>query len=197
VASSPVYADGLLYAVSAETKLFAIRAGGAGDVTATHVAWSADQGLPDLTSPLTNGKLIWLLETGGRLTCYDAKTGKMVYEHALEKNFNASPSLVGDKLYLVTVKGIALVLSAGSQFKLLHANPLGEAVYASPAFQDGRIYLRGKKHLFCIAETKGDGRPATAPATAPATGPTTAPATAPATPPASQPASADSKEADR
>jgi len=158
VASSMVGAAGLVYAVSAETKLCAIRADGSGDVTATHVAWSADEGLPDITSPATDGRHVWLLETGGMLTCYDAKTGKKAYEHELEKVFNASPSVVGDKLYLSSVKGITFVIDTGPKYRLLHANPLGEPVYASPAFQPGRIHLRGKKHLFCIGEK--DGAPA-------------------------------------
>ncbi len=153
VASTPAFAEGVAYAVCAETKLSAIRADGAGDVTETHMPWSADEGLPDITSPLTNGKFVWLLATGGTLTCYDARTGKKLYEQELEKMFNASPGLVGDKLYLVTMKGVTYIIEAGGKYKLLRTNPLGEAVYASPVFQDGRIYLRGKKHLFCIKES--------------------------------------------
>jgi len=151
-ASSIVFANGVAYAVSAETELYAIRADGEGDVTETHVAWQAGDGLPDLTSPLTDGKHVWLLTTMGTLTCYEAAGGEKVYEHELEKSFNASPSLVGDRLYLVTVKGLTLILAAGREPKTLATNALGEAVYASPAFQDGRIYFRGAKHLFCIAE---------------------------------------------
>ena len=151
-ASSAVYAGSVAYAVSAETELYAIGADGAGDVTETHVRWSADEGLPDLTSPLTDGKRVWLLQTGGTLTCYDAGSGKKLYDHELEKMFNASPSLVGETIYLVTTKGVTFVVGAGAEFKLLHTNPLGEVVYACPAFADGRMYLRGRKHLFCIAE---------------------------------------------
>jgi len=153
VASTPAFADGVAYAVCAETRLWAIRADGAGDVTDTpYVLWSADEGLPDLTSPLTNGRFVWLLETGGTLTCYDAQTGKKLYEQDLESVFNASPGLVGDKVYLVSAKGVTYILGAAAEHKLLRTNHLGEAVYASPVFQDGRIYLRGRKHLFCIAE---------------------------------------------
>ena len=152
VASSPTYADGIAYAVSAETRLVAIRADGSGDVTKTHIIWDSADGLPDITSPLTDGKLLWTLTTGGRLLCYDAKTGKKAYEHEFEKVFNASPSLAGERLYLLTTKGVTYVVRAGRKFELLRTNKLGEAVYASPAFQDGRIYIRGKKHLYCIAK---------------------------------------------
>ena len=172
VASSPAVANGVVFAVCAEAKLYALRADGAGDVTASHVLWTGEEGLPDITSPLTDGKRVWLLTTAGELTCYDAKTGKKLYAHALEEMHNASPSLVGQKVYLVSVKGVSAVVAAADEFKLLRTSKLGEAVYASPAFQDGRIYMRGRKNLFCIADTKG-ARPAWA-TTAPAgTQPTT------------------------
>ena len=154
VASTVAWANGVAYAVCAETELSALRTDLRGDVTKTGVLWSADEGLPDITSPLTNGRFVWLIETGGRLVCYDAKTGKKAYEHEFEKIFNASPALAGEKVYLVTTKGVAYVLDAGGAFKLLQTNFLGEPVHASPVFQDGRIYLRGKKHLYCIANTK-------------------------------------------
>jgi outer membrane protein assembly factor BamB len=172
VASSPAAAGGVVFAACAETKLYAIRADGTGDVTADHVLWKGDEGLPDVTSVLTDGKRVWLLPTGGELTCYDAKTGKKLYAHALDRIHNASPSLAGDKVYVVSVKGVTAVLAATNDFKVLRTNNLGEAVFASPAFQDGQIYMRGKKNLFCIADTKG-ARPAWA-TTAPAgTQPTT------------------------
>ena len=154
VASSPVWAGGFVYAVCAETKLWAIRANGSGDVTATkQLVWSGEYGLPDITSPVTDGKHVWLIDSGGLLVCYDARTGEKAYEHELEKVFNASPAIAGDRLYLVSMKGLTFIAQTGGQFKLLRTNPLGEAgVYASPAFQDGRIYLRAKKHLFCIGE---------------------------------------------
>ena len=157
VASTPAGAGGLLYAACAETKLWALRTDGTGDVTKTHVLWSADEGLPDLTSPVASGRYVWLLETGGLLTCYDGKGGKKLYEHEFERTFNASPSLAGGRLYLVTTKGLTYVVEAGPTYKLLRTNALGEAVHASPAFQNGRIYLRGKKHLICIA--KGPQQP--------------------------------------
>ena len=151
VASSPVFAGDMVYAVCAETKLHAIKADGSDDVTETHVRWSMDEGLPDITSPVTDGKHVWLLDSGGALTCYDAKTGTKVYTREFEKVFNASPAIADGKLYLVSIKGMTFVGTTGGEFKLLATNPLGEGgAVASPAFQDGRVYLRGKKHLFCI-----------------------------------------------
>ncbi len=152
VASTPAYADGVAYSICAETYLAAVKADGAGDVTASKLLWKSDKGRTDITSPLTDGKLLWTIETGGKLTCFDAKTGQVAYEKDLETLFNASPSLCAGKLWLLGLKGQMFVCEPGRQFKLLATNPLGEAAYASPVFQDGRIYLRGKKNLYCIAQ---------------------------------------------
>lgn len=151
VASTPVYADGIAYSICAESYLAAVRADGSGDVTEANLLWKSDKGLTDLTSPLTDGKLLWTIETGGKLTCFDAKTGQVAYEKELDKVFNASPSLCAGKLWLLGIKGHMFVCEASGKFNLLHTNPLGEGACASPAFQDGRIYLRGSKNLFCIA----------------------------------------------
>ncbi len=156
VASSPVCAEGIVYAVSAETELYAVSADGKGDVTKSHVLWHAYEGLPDLTSPLTDGKHVWLLETGGMLTCYDAKTGEKRYDHAFEGMFNASPSLIGERLLLISIKGEGFIVATGPAFDLQRTNKLGEQVYASPALLDGRMILRAKKHLYCIQRPAGE-----------------------------------------
>jgi len=165
VASTPAYADGVAYSICAETYLAAIKADGTGDVSAGKLLWKSDKGLTDITSPLTDGKLLWTIETGGKLTCFDAKTGAVAYEEDLKASFNASPSLCAGKLWLLSMKGQMFVCEPGRQFKLLATNPLGEAAYASPVFQDGRVYLRGKKNLYCIARG-AQSAPATQPATA-------------------------------
>lgn len=152
VASTPVGAGDTVFSVCAESFLAAVRADGSGDVTETKLLWKSNDGLTDLTSPLTNGELLWTIETGGRLTCFDAKTGKVIYAQKVEGSHNASPSLCAGKLWLMNLKGQVFVCEAGREFKLLHTNELGETAYASPAFQDGRIYLRGKRNLYCMAE---------------------------------------------
>ena len=151
VAPSPVYAGGLVFATNTYALLAAIRPGGQGDVTETHIAWSAEDGLPDICSPLTNGDLVFLLETYGLVTCYDAKNGTMVWEEDLAETFYASPSLVGDNIYLMTEDGITIIIKAGREFKEVGRCELGESVSACPAFMDGRIYIRSEENLYCIA----------------------------------------------
>ncbi|MBD3183648.1 PQQ-binding-like beta-propeller repeat protein [Candidatus Poribacteria bacterium] len=152
IAPSPVYANGLVYVTNTYETLAAIRPGGEGDVTETHIVWEAEDGLPDICSPLTNGELVFLLETYGLMTCYDAKDGTKVWEEDTVETFNTSPSLVGDKIYLITVDGITIIVEAGRQFKEVVRNELSEGVLTCPGFVDGRMYVRGEENLYCIGE---------------------------------------------
>jgi len=154
VAPSPVFAGGVVYAVNTGADLVAIRPDGQGDVTKTHILWRSPDNLPEACSPLAGDGLVWTLLTYGTLTCYDARDGRIVYEHDLDAAFWSSPSLVGDSIYLTSEKGVTFIVSATGEFKELGRSELGEKVYASPAFRDGRIYVRGEKHLFAIGNAK-------------------------------------------
>jgi len=150
VAPSPIYAGGLVFTVSDRSSLTAIRPGGSGDVTTSHVVWTATSGLPDTCSPVSDGKLVFLLTSTGLLTCLQAADGAPVWEKQIDAEFRASPSLAGDKLYLVAQSGETFVVAVDRQFRLCGRSPLGEPVSASPAFAPHRIYLRGERNLFCI-----------------------------------------------
>lgn len=150
VAPSPVYAGGLVFAVNAYSHLAAIRPDGQGNVTETHIVWTAEYDLPDICSPLSNGELIFIVTTDGFMTCYDAQTGSKVWEHDFMSSFHSSPSLVGDNVYLMSQEGVMFVFAADREYKELGKAKLGESSNTCPAFMDGRIYIRGKKNLYCI-----------------------------------------------
>jgi len=152
VVPSPIYAGGLIFAIEAYTKLVAIRPTGRGDVTKTAIAWSAEDAAPDICSPVSNGQFLYLLTTDGLLLCYQVSDGKKLWEKDLQKNFLASPSIVGDKLYLLSAEGIMFIVEIGSEYKELARCELGEPCHASPAFADGRIYIRSSAHLYCIGK---------------------------------------------
>ena len=154
VAPSPVYGNGLVFVTNTYELLAAIRPGGQGNVTETNIVWTAEDGLPDICSPLTNGKLVFLMETYGFLTCYDAETGEKVWEEDIAETFKASPSLVGDNVYLMTEDGIMIIIKADREYKEIGRYELGEGSGACPAFLDGRIYIRGKENLYCIANSQ-------------------------------------------
>jgi len=153
IAPSPIYSNGLVFAVEPYSKLVAIRTGGAGDVTQTHIAWSNEDTGPDICSPASNGQFVFLLATEGLLICHKVSDGTKVWEHDFQEYFRASPSLVGDKLYLLSEKGRMFIIEAGPAYKELTKCELGEDCHASPAFADGRIFIRGMQNLYCIGSS--------------------------------------------
>lgn len=156
-APSPVYAGGHVYVANIYAELTAIRPGGSGDVTDTHVSWSVRGSLPDICSPLSNGELVWVLSTGGILSCFDADDGALVYRENLEVRFRSSPSLVGGALYLFGERGEALTVDAGREYSLLSRTEVGEPIYSCPAFAHGRMYIRGERHVFAVDVTGTGG----------------------------------------
>jgi outer membrane protein assembly factor BamB len=86
----------------------------------------------------------------GRAGCYEAATGRQIWLAKLNGEFRSSPVLIDGKVYLASDRGDEFVFPATTEFKLLARNELGEGVSASPAVANGRLYLRSKKHLFCI-----------------------------------------------
>ncbi len=152
VGPSPAYGGGLVFAANTGAYLAAIRPDGSGNVTETHVAWKGEDGLPDTCSPLADGKRVYVMDPGGYLTCYDAAKGKVLWEHDFETPFQASPTLVGDRLYLLDTKGDLWIAAAADKYSQLGRASLGEPADATPAFADGRIYIRGERHLFCVGK---------------------------------------------
>jgi outer membrane protein assembly factor BamB len=151
VAPSPVYADGMVFVADEGAEAMAIRMGGEGDVTQTHVAWRSKEGLPDVASPLCDGR--FFLEAGAtssEVTCLNAATGALVWQERLPSGLWASPALAGDVVYVFDDGGRATLFRLADKYQRLAENRLDEPVYASPAFCDGRIFVRGEKHLFCI-----------------------------------------------
>ena len=137
--------------------LQAIKLGGSGDLTGTPaVAWEVDRNTPYVPSPLLHGDHLYMLEGNrGRISCLDARTGAVRYERqTIEgvKNVYASPVGVPGRIYITSREGTVTVLAAGPDFKVLAVNELDDDIDASPAIIGDEIYLRGKSHLYCIAE---------------------------------------------
>jgi outer membrane protein assembly factor BamB len=156
VASSPVYANDLVYVASDQACIAAIKPDGNGDVTKTKIVWKQeDTGLPDTCSMFCDGPRVYTL-VFGVFHAFDALTGEVLWEHETEANFQASPSLVNGRIHLLTNKGVMIIGEGGKDgFKETGRAELGEGAGASPAFAPGRIYLRGKKNLYCIGTKDG------------------------------------------
>ena len=153
VAASPVLAGDRVIAVSPDIETVAIRTGGTGDITDTHVVWANGDIAPEIGSPVADGSRVFFVDNYGALYAVNNKDGKLLYEHDLGENVKASPSLVSGKLYVLALSGTMYIGTPGEKgFTLEAKNSLGEECTSSPAFMAGRIYIRGITHLYCIGK---------------------------------------------
>jgi outer membrane protein assembly factor BamB len=140
----------LILAGAVDGRFAAIRPDGRGNVTATHVVWSVEDDVPAICSPVSNEELVFLVNSGGLLLCYEVATGRKLWEKDLGAHFQASPTIAGDYLFLLEESGEMSALKVGRQYEFVSRSSLGEPCAASPAFQPGRIYLRGSAHVYCL-----------------------------------------------
>ena len=154
--SSPVAAAGMVFAPYARGKsLTAIKAGGMGNVTTSHVQWTRTDVSIDVPSPIAHDGKVYLCSDRGMVSCLDLKTGKEIWSHQVAKSrggFSASPILADNRLYLAREDGTTFVLEFGGDPKVVATNTLDEFTTATPVFADGRIFLRTFNHLYCIGQ---------------------------------------------
>ncbi|HUG90945.1 MAG TPA: PQQ-binding-like beta-propeller repeat protein, partial [Planctomycetaceae bacterium] len=141
-----------LMLASAEHGLLAIKSGGEGDVTRTHVAWQEKRNIPEVPSPLAYGGRVYVVRNGGVLTCLEGETGRIVFRQRLGApgSYYSSPVAGDGKVYLASQDGMLVVLAAGETFQVLARNELAEAVFATPAISDGTLYVRTAGHLWAF-----------------------------------------------
>lgn len=152
VAPSPAFANGVVFVCQDGANIAAIRADGRGDVTTSHILWKDPEAMPDIVSPLAAGELVYRVKTEGALICADAKTGEIAWREDLEGPFHASPILVGGNIYLLNARGRMFIFEAGRAWKQIAAPAIDDQTNATPAFSNGRIYIRGEKTLYCVGE---------------------------------------------
>ena len=158
VIPTPVVGHDLVFCSSGRAgPTIAIRPGGSGDVTTTHVAWSTPKGSPVVPSGVIVGDVLYLVnDMQSIVTAYEAKTGTLLYQGRLgdakREGFSGSPVALNGKVFFTNDDGETFVLEAGRAFKLSHVNRLGEPVYASPALVDGRWYFRTASALVAIGK---------------------------------------------
>jgi outer membrane protein assembly factor BamB len=137
----------------------AIRPGGKGDVTATHIAWESQTGAPYISSLVHDGGLIYMATDVGGVTVVDATTGARVWQQRIDGIFTASPVAGDGKVYFVSETGETIAMKSGPTPEVIARNDIGQRLMASPAISGGQIFLRSDDQLFAI------GRPATSPGT--------------------------------
>jgi len=153
--ASAVVLNGIVVAPYARGKtITAIKLGGSGDVTDSHIVWKKSDLGTDVPTPAAADGRVYLLNDKGIVTCLEAATGKELWSGQPEKNrnnFSSSPILADGKIFITREDGKTFVLAQGPEFKVLAANELdGSQTVATPVFVDGRIYIRTDTHLFCI-----------------------------------------------
>jgi outer membrane protein assembly factor BamB len=135
-----------------ENVVLAVRPGGSGDVSQSHVLWKYEKFVPFCASPLVYEGRIFTVKDGGILSCLDARTGQVHKAGRVTgtSNYYASPVAGDGRVYLLSQRGTLSVVSAEDQWKVIHSAEFGEEGYATPAILDGRIYLRTSGHLYCF-----------------------------------------------
>jgi outer membrane protein assembly factor BamB len=152
---SPVAAEGLIFLSSGDgagdRAMVAIKAdGAAGDVSASAKVWGNTKSVPYVPSMLASGPHLFFVNDRGIAACHVAKTGEQLWAERLGGNVSASPILAEGRIYAATEEGDVYVFEAAGKYKLLARNSIGEPLFATPAASDGRLYVRGSKHLFCF-----------------------------------------------
>ncbi|MDP6776060.1 MAG: PQQ-binding-like beta-propeller repeat protein [Candidatus Latescibacteria bacterium] len=147
VAPSPAYADGMVFVVNEYARLAAIKVSGQAEMV-----WEYDDNLAEVASPVATSEYLVVATSFGAVACYESKTGEELWLHDFDEGFYASPILVGELVYLMDMNGLMHIFRLGREFRQIAECPLGERAMATPAFADGRIYIRGMEHLYCVGE---------------------------------------------
>jgi outer membrane protein assembly factor BamB len=148
----PAAHDGVIYTSRGyrSSPFMAIRPGGKGDITSSHVVWRVPSGAPYISSLVHYNGLIYMVGDVGVLTVTDAKTGERVYQERIGGVYSASPVAADGKVYLLSEDGETIVLSAGRTPTILARNTLDARQLASPAISGGRLFIRSDNALFAI-----------------------------------------------
>jgi outer membrane protein assembly factor BamB len=151
VISGPTLAGDTVYAVQGmRGPLVAVQAGGAGDVTTSHVRWKYTGATPDAASPVVAGGMVFLATNPGVAVCVDAAAGKELWKERLATGFRATPLVAGKRVYFFGKDGKTTVVEAVRQFQVVARSDLAEETVASPAVAGSDLFIRTRKHLYRI-----------------------------------------------
>lgn len=151
IVASPVTFGDLIIAPTRERPMLALKAGGRGDVTKSHLLWTFGSG-PDVPTPVTDGTYVYVVNDRGIMFCLEARTGRELYgrQRLRPGTYSASPVLADGRIYVTSEDGLTSVVKSGPVFELLAENELDDYTLSSPAISNGHIFLRTTKFLWAI-----------------------------------------------
>ncbi len=150
VVPRPVVGHGMVFFSTGfdRAKAMAVKLGGKGDVTETHVKWILPKGAPHTPSMLLSGDELYMVSDGGVASCVNAKSGSVHWSERLGGSCSASPILAGEKLFVINESGVIYILKTSKQFNLLSKSSIEERTLASPAVADDALFIRSEKNLY-------------------------------------------------
>lgn len=154
IVASPLIIGDVIIAPTRVRPMLALRAGGRGDITTSHLLWSFDSG-PDVPTPVSDGELLYVVTDRGVMHALDVQTGELVYTNQrLEPGtYSSSPTMADGKIYAMSEDGVTSVVKAGREFEIMATNSLDGYTLSTPAVSHGMIYIRAGEALYAI----GDG----------------------------------------
>lgn len=152
----PTFHDGIVYMSRGYRSgpYMALRPGGKGDITLSHVVWQVNTGAPYISSLVYDAGLLYMANDVGAITVVDAANGQKVWQERLDGVFSASPVAADGKIYFVSETGETIVLRSGREPRVVARNDVGERLIASPAISNGQIFLRSDGRLMAIGKTR-------------------------------------------
>ena len=133
-------------------ELIAVKLGGSGDVTDSHIVWRVKRGAPSTPSPLLVGDELYIVSDAGIASCLDAKTGQTHWMERIGGNFSSSPVFANGRVLIMNENGKATWLKAGKEFEVLGTNEVPGRTFATPAFVGRAMYLRTDQSLYKIVQ---------------------------------------------
>jgi len=153
--TGPEWEEAVTFLNKADYGIFAVKPPGEGTLGTNDVAWTHKKGVAGVSSPLFYRGRVYVAQDGGRVTCFNAKTGGKYYEQErlnAEGEYYASPIAANGHIYFASSKGTMTVSEAGDTLQVKTRNKLGESIYATPAIVDDRLYVRSEKHLWAFGK---------------------------------------------
>jgi outer membrane protein assembly factor BamB len=132
-------------------ELLAVRLGGRGDITDSHIAWRLKRGAPSTPSPVLVDDDLYFVSDNGIASCVNAKTGEVYWTQRLGDNYSASPVYANGRILFLNENGLATWVKPSREFEVLGTNQVPGRTFATPAFSNGAMYLRTDEALYKIA----------------------------------------------